>query len=318
MKDNHKILITGSSGLIGSSLKLELERQGYKKIYLVNRSNCNLLNLESTKKYLTRVKPDYIFHLANFVRGIGGNKKQKFKMLNDNILMNTNLFKCVSEIKLKKIIIAGSAAAYSDKYKINIKEENYLKSKPHITEREYGYSKRIMLMQADLLKQEHKINYCYAILNNVYGINDYFNDQDGHVVPSLILRCYESLKNNKNFEIWGSSEAKRCFLYSKDAARILIKLAKQNKYNLINVSSSKEYKISDLVNLIKEIFKSNKEIKWINRNIKYVKRRSLDLNKLNQLKIKEKYSLKEGLEETIIWFKKNYPNIRGYEFSKSK
>ena len=91
---------------------------------------------------------------------------------------------------------------------------------------------------------------------------------------------------------------------------MLIKLAKQNKYNIVNVSSLKEYKISEIAEIIKKCFNSNQEIKWIDKNISYVKKRSLNTDKLKDLNINEKISLKAGLQQTVNWFLKNYPNIR--------
>ncbi len=310
MNYTSKILITGSNGLVGTALKKKLKINGYKKIYFSNRQNCNLLSFKNTYDYIKRVKPDYIFHLANLVRGIGGNKSQEFNMLNDNLLINSNIFKAVSLVKIKKFILAGSAAGYSNKYKVNIKESNFTKGEPHLTEREYGYSKRLMLRQAKLLNKDFKIKYCYAILNNIYGVNDYFNEKEGHVIPSLIYRCFQSRIKNKDFLVWGSPNAKRCFLNSDDAADILIKLAKQNKYEIVNVSSLKEYKISEVAEIIKNCFNSNQKIKWIDKNISYVKKRSLNIDNLKNLNINEKISLENGLQQTVNWFLKNYPNIR--------
>lgn len=310
MKLNEKILITGSNGLVGTALKKKLSLKGYNKVFFSNKQNCNLLNLNDTYKYIKKVKPDYIFHLANLVRGIGGNKSHEFNMLNDNLLINSNIFKAVSYVKIKKFILAGSAAGYSDRYKVNIKESNFTNGEPHLTEREYGYSKRVMLRQAKLLNKDTKIKYCYAILNNMYGVNDYFNEKEGHVIPSLIYRCFQSQIQNKDFLVWGSPNAKRCFLNSVDAADILIKLAKQNKYNIVNVSSFKEYKISEVAEIIKNCFNSKQKIKWIDKNISYVKKRSLNTDRLKDLNINEKISLKAGLQQTVNWFLKNYPNIR--------
>ena len=38
-------------------------------------------------------------------------------------------------------------------------------------------------------------------MNNLYGIGDNFDIENGHVVPALIHKCYLSIKNNKKFEV---------------------------------------------------------------------------------------------------------------------
>ena len=77
-----KILITGSNGLLGSALTKKLEYHRYKNVLSPNSSKLNLLYLDKIRTYFKKNKPEYIFHLANKVYGIGGNAKSKFALLN--------------------------------------------------------------------------------------------------------------------------------------------------------------------------------------------------------------------------------------------
>ena len=96
----------------------------------------------------------------------------------------------------KKIIFISSSAIYSEKLKNNIKEKNFFYGKPHKAEYYYGLSKRIFYDQLVSLNLDHKINYSYIIMNNLYGPNDNFNIKNGHVIPSLIHKFYIAKKNN--------------------------------------------------------------------------------------------------------------------------
>lgn len=310
MKKNDKILITGSSGLLGSALVENLKEKKYKNLILINSKNVNLTNLNSIKKLITKNNPKYIFHCANKVFGFGGNQSNKFDMLNENLLINSNLLKAVINSKVKKILFVGSTAVYNEKLKYNISEDKIFYRKPHSSEYYYSLSKRIMLEQLLALKNFYNIPYVYVVMNNLYGPKDNFDIKTGHVVPSLIHKCLIAKKNNLTFNVWGSPNDKRCFLFSEDAAEALYLCMKQKKFNVINVGSTQEYKINDLVKIIKNELNFLGKIKWINSDIKTIKRRNIDLTRLNRTGFNEKWSLSLGIRKTILWLKSNYKSAR--------
>ena len=304
MNKNKKILVTGSSGLLGSQItnllikkKYNVEGLSSKKIDLVDFKKLNL--------YFKKSKPKIIIHTANKVFGIGGNYQNKFEMINENLIINSNLLKACKIHKIKKFIFISSSAVYSEKFKHNIKEKNIFTDVPHKSELYYGISKRVMLNQLEALYKDFKIDYCYIVMNNLYGINDNFDINNGHVVPSLIHKFYLGKKRNKNVYVWGKSSTKRCFLFSKDAARMIVEIMNEN-IKVINLSSKNEVTIGELSSKISKILDFKKKVIWKNTPFKAAKRRSLDLSILRKMGIKEKYSLEDGLKETIEWFKKNY------------
>ena len=310
MRKNDKILITGSTGLLGSALVKNLRDKKFKKLILINSKKINLTNLNSIKRLLLKQKPKYIFHCANKVFGFGGNQSNKFEMLNENLLINSNLLKAVLVTKVKKILFVGSTAVYNEKLKYNISEDKIFYRKPHSSEYYYSLSKRIMLEQLLALKSFYKIPYVYVIMNNLYGPRDNFDINTGHVVPSLIHKCFLAKKNNKKFEVWGNPNDRRCFLFSSDASEALYRCMKQNKYDVINVGSDKEYKINDLVKAIKTELNFKGSINWTNPNIKTIKRRNINLNRLKKIGFKEKVILSEGINKTVTWLQSNYKSAR--------
>ena len=310
MQKKDKILITGATGLLGSALVKCLKKKNFNNLILVNSKNINLTNLNSIKNLIVKKKPKYIFHCANKVFGFGGNQANKFEMLNENLLINSNLLKSVLSSNIKKILFVGSTAVYNEKLKYNISEDKIFFRKPHSSEYYYSLSKRIMLEQLLALKSFYKIPYVYVVMNNLYGPNDNFDVKTGHVVPSLIHKCFIAKKKNKSFNVWGNPNDKRCFLFSEDAAEALYFCMKQKKFDVINVGSNKEYKINRLVEIIKKEMNFSGPTKWVNAEIKTIKRRNINLKRLNKIGFKEKLSLPIGINKTISWLKANYKIAR--------
>ncbi len=307
MIKKNKILVTGGNGLLGSEIVNILKKKKIKNFH-PSSEKLNFTCYRKVDDYFKKKKPTHVIHSANKVYGIGGNFKKKFETINENMIINSNLLKACKKHKIKKIICIGSAAIYSEKYKNNIKEKNALKQKPHISEFYYGISKRVMLHQLRALSEQTNINFCYIIMNNLYGKNDNFNKDHGHVVPSLIHKFYLAKKNNSRVQLWGSPKTKRCLLYAKDAARMILQIMNK-KIEIINLSAKNEISIGELAKLISKIYNFKGQIQWERKKFKGVDRRKLDLSLLNRFKIKEKYSLSTGLFETIEWFTKNYKYI---------
>lgn len=304
MKKNDRIVVTGSDGLLGNALVRELKKQKFQKIYKLNRKACDLENKSETIKIIKKINPNYLFHCANKVYGIKGNSKNKFEMINTNNIINSNILNAIKNIKIKKIIAIGSSAAYPNSNKI-LKEEDFLKKEPHESEFYYGISKRDLFYQLEALKESKNIKFNYVIMNNLYGIRDNFDIENGHVVPALIHKCYLSKKMNKEFKVLGSANDRRSFLNSIDAARALIIIAQKSKENLINLGSKNEISIKNLANLIMKIVDNENDIIWEKIPNKAVRKRRLDLKKIEKLNFKEEYTIEKGIKKTYFWFKKN-------------
>ena len=299
-----KYFITGSTGMLGRALIKVLKKNRKNIILESNSKKNNLLNFKKLDNFFLKNKPDIIIHLASIVYGIGGNYSNKFVMINENILMNSNLFKVASKNKIKKIVCVGSSAGYSNNY-LKMKESDFLKFMPDQAEIYYGWAKRTMLMQLKAMNDQFGIKYNYVIMNNLYGKYDNYNIVNGHVIASLIHKFYLSIKFNKLVEVWKPKDARRSFLYVDDAVDGIIKIMNSNE-KIVNLGGRNYFTIYQVVEKISEIYNYTKEIKWINNKFKATKKRFLDYKKIAKMGFKEKTSLEDGLKKTITWFIKNY------------
>ena len=75
-----KILIFGSNGLVGNSLRRTLKDKQYDVFYST-REDTNLFSFEETSKKIKSYNPDIIINAAAKVGGINANNTQRSQFL---------------------------------------------------------------------------------------------------------------------------------------------------------------------------------------------------------------------------------------------
>jgi GDP-L-fucose synthase len=299
----NKILITGGTGLIGSAFK-----EGVK----VGSLEYNLTSRSQTNQMIDHYKPEIIIHTAAKVGGIGGNIQYPANFYYDNILMNTNIIHTAYEKSVKKVVCFLSTCVFPDKVEYPLTEDKIHHGPPHPSNSAYAYAKRMADIQIQAYNRQYGTKYFSVIPCNVYGKNDNFNLESGHVIPMLIRKCWIAKQTNTTFEVWGDGTPLREFMYSEDVADIIYKLVETyEETNPIIISNPVEYSIKQVVDLIVEYMEFDGEIKWLIDKPNGQHRKPSSNQKL--LSIIGEYNfttLEIGLKKTIEWFILNHDKIR--------
>ena len=299
-----KIVITGGSGLVGSSF------QDAKKL---NSKKLNLFNYVDSFNTIKTLKPDAIIHCAAKVGGLYNNMKYPADFFDENILINSNILKISKELGIKKFIGFLSTCIFPDDIGRAFKESDLHIGPPHNSNFAYAYAKRMLDIQVRAYNQQYNLNYFNVIPTNIYGPNDNFNIYEGHVIPALINKVYLAKKNNTPLVVFGSGVAIREFIYSEDLSNICIRLLDKYDKNepIIISNSNEEISIRDVVDLIVEIsnFKGKVIFDKTKSDGQLIKK--TDNSKLESVIGNYNYtSIEEGLKETINWFINNYEKAR--------
>lgn len=299
-----KILITGASGVIGQALKKELEASGYANVTALSSASGDLRNEETTLKIFHEVKPDVVYHLAARVYGIMGNLQNKGKAFIDNTRINTNVIDSAFQAGARKVVAMGSSAIYSDNVTLPMTENQVWNGAPHFSEAAYAHSKRGMLAQLEAYHAQYGLDFAFCISTNLYGPYDKFDEQWGHVIPSLISKFHRASREGGNVSVWGTGKARRDFLFGADAA-YAVRLIGENFTGPINLATGHSQTIRDTVELISKISGLRGEVLWDTSKPDGQNLRQYDVSKLAELGFVPRHSLEEGLQKTYQWFANN-------------
>lgn len=298
------VLVTGGDGFLGRQVVKKLQKTGVKKIIIPRSASCDLRKMENCVKAVEDV--DICIHLAGDVGGIGYNQKFPGTLFYDNLTMGTNLMEAARLANVKKFVAIGTICSYPKFTPVPFKEENLWDGYPEETNAPYGLAKKMLLVQSQAYRQQYGFNSVYLLPVNLYGPGDNFNPNSSHVIPALIKKIIEAKENKQpSVEVWGTGKATREFLYVEDAAQGII-LATQlyDKSEPVNLGAGMEISIKDLATMICTLTGYDGKIVWDTTKPDGQPRRQLDTSKaLKEFKFKAKTTFKEGLKNTIGWYK---------------
>lgn len=297
-----KLLVTGGKGLVGSAINADVK---------LGREY-NLINPQEANKAFEYHKPTHVIHCAGKVGGVGGNMNYKGEYFYDNLMINTNVIEAARKHEVKNLVAFLSTCVFPDNIEYPLTEAKIHLGEPHNSNYPYAYAKRMADIQIRAYREQYGINYTSVIPTNIYGPNDNFSLEHGHVMPMLIHKLYKTQRDNTNFIVWGSGKPLREFIYSKDIA-ILAKWAVEN-YNEIEpiiFSTSEEISIRDIVDLLVQEFNFKGNVIFDTTKPEGQFRKPSDNSKLKSYLPDFKFTpIEQGIKETVNWFIENYDTTR--------
>lgn len=303
-----KVLILGSSGLVGSSLKKILDKnENIKHVICSTREDTDLFDFEETKRLIENNKPDILINAAAKVGGIYANNSKRTEFILENLKINLNILEASIPFSSMYIINLGSSCIYPLNAENPISESSIMTGKLEPTNSPYAMAKLTAIEIGNSLTMQYNHKVLNLMPTNLYGPNDRFNEKDSHVIPGLIMRMHNAKVNNlKEFNIWGTGKPLREFLYIDDLAlAIEFLIFNQPTESLLNIGSGKEISIADLANKLKKIIDFQGELIFDKSMPDGNPRKLLDSNKINQMGWMPTVDIDKGLESTYSWYKKN-------------
>jgi len=317
-----KILVTGSSGFIGSHLTEYLVRKGYKVVAFDRYNSNNDYGWLENSKYKKKINfilgdiRDYdsvfkamkgcdgVMHLAALI-GIPYSYFSPTAYVKTNVEGTLNVIEAAKNLKLKQIIITSTSEVYGSANKKKLNENDELKAQSP-----YAATK----ISADQLSLSFFRSFGLPI-KIIRPFNTFGPRQSARaVIPTILTQAI----TQKNIKI-GNLDAIRDFLFVEDLCSAYEKIYNSRKLfgEVINVGSDKEIKIKNLISKVSKIlnkkFKIIVDKKRIRPRLSEVTRLKCDNRKIKKFtKWEPKYDLDNGLRIFIDWLKKDN-NLKSYK-----
>ena len=303
-----RVLILGSNGLVGSSLKKILNNNGQiTDLICSTREDTNLFSFEETQKLIENSKPDILINAAARVGGIYANNSKRTEFILENLKINVNILEASIPNPEIFIINLGSSCIYPLDANNPIKETSIMTGKLEPTNSPYAMAKLTAIEMGNSLSDQYGHKVLNLMPTNLYGPNDKFTEKDSHVIPGLIARMNNAMNEGLDeFRIWGTGKPLREFLFIDDlASAIEFLMVKKPETTLLNVGSGYEISIYELAKKIKDVIGFQGDLVFDDSMPDGNPRKLLDSSRINEMGWKPKIDIDKGLKLTYDWFKKN-------------
>jgi GDP-L-fucose synthase len=300
------ILVAGGSGLVGSAIVRELKILN-QDVIGISSKDVDLLDRNKTFEFINNLKPAAIIDSAAKVGGIGGNNSYPVEFLSQNLQIQSNLMDAAHAAKVSKFVFLGSSCIYPRDCAQPIKEEYLLTGALEQTNSAYAVAKIAGIELIKSYRKEYGYKWISVMPTNMYGPNDNFDLDNGHVLPVLIRKFIEAKRSGSGkVTLWGSGSPLREFLHVDDLAKaVVLCMDKYDDSKQINVGSSQEVSIKDLASKISNAVGFSGEIIWDSSKPDGTMRKVLDSSKIAKLGWKPLISLDQGISSTVEWYLQN-------------
>lgn len=309
------ILITGGCGYVGSQVSKKFLKRGFKVISIDNllNSNQNVVNLlkklnnfinfpldiRNTKKVediISKNKVDILIHLAAIV-GDPACKKNEKDAIEINLNASINLFKISVEKNIKNFIFSSTCSNYGLINNNNYADEDTILNPLSI------YAKTKVEFEKYIINNIKNSNMKASILRfaTVFGLSDRMR------FDLTVNQFVKDIFFKKKIDIF-YKDTWRPYCHVADIANCLeLIIYISNKLSIYNVGDTeKNYTKKNIVDEIGK-YLSILDVNYINKNDeKDLRNYKVSFEKISkEINFKPKYSLKDGIEEILLFLKKN-------------
>lgn len=304
-----KVLVTGATGFVGANLVRRLIKEKYQ-LHILKRKKSNIWRIKdiisklhihevdlTEKKHLSRlmvkIRPNFIFHLANL--GLYSRIDSPIKnSIETNLLGTVNLIESSEKIDYNCFVNTGSSSEYGVKT-IPMKEDDLCQP-----ETNYAISKLAATLFTQAYAKRTKKPLVTLRLFSPFGPFDH----PSRFITQTILK----MLNSEDILIKNST-AVRDYIFVEDVIEAYV-LCMKNPDKLagqvFNIGSGKQTSIRDVLKLLVKLMNFRGKITYEDKFLDKKNMWQSNIQKANKKLGWQPYmTLGEGLDKTILWFKKN-------------
>ena len=310
-----RVYVAGHRGMVGGAISRKLAERGDEVVTRTHRE-LDLTDQAAVRDFFAAEKVDAVVLAAAKVGGIHANNTYPAEFIYENLMIEANVIHQAYTAGVAKLLFLGSSCIYPRAVAQPMREDALLTGILEPTNEPYAIAKIAGIKLCESYNRQYGTDYRSVMPTNLYGPGDNFHPENSHVMPALIRRFHEAVRDGADeVVIWGTGTPKREFLHVDDMAEASIFVldlpAEEYQRNTqpmlshINVGYGEDVSIRELAELIARITGFEGKIAFDADKPDGTMRKLMDTSRLNALGFRPSVALEEGVRSTYQWFLAN-------------
>ncbi|NWK49274.1 GDP-L-fucose synthase [Acinetobacter sp. SwsAc7] len=318
---NQRIFVAGHRGMVGSAIVRQLQAKGYRHIITAAHAELDLCNQAEVIQFFADQQIDQVYLAAAKVGGIHANNTYPADFIYENLMIEANVIHAAHTHSVQKLMFLGSSCIYPKFAKQPMVESELLKGELESTNEPYAIAKIAGIKLCESYNRQFGRDYRSVMPTNLYGPHDNYHPENSHVIPALLRRFHEAVKDNAEVvTIWGSGTPMREFLHVDDMAAASIHMMEldtetfksntQPMLSHINVGTGVDCTIRELAETVAKVTGFQGRLEFDATKPDGTPRKLMDVSRLADLGWKASISLEDGLRDAYQWYLNNIDSAR--------
>lgn len=314
------IYVAGHRGMVGSAISRRLKSQK-KNVLTKSRTDLDLTSQADVSEFFHNNSIDEVYLAAARVGGIHANNTYPAEFIYENLMIESNIIHSAHQTGVQKLLFLGSSCIYPKYSAQPMQESALLTGELEPTNEPYAVAKIAGIKLCESYNRQYGRDYRSVMPTNLYGENDNFNLKNSHVIPALLRKFDDAVRNNESeVVIWGTGNAMREFLHVDDMASACIyvmgldvdeyRKSTSSMLSHINVGAGLDCSIRELAEMIAKVTGFEGSLVFDITKPDGAPKKLMDISRLRELGWSPAINLEEGLRKTYAWFIENKHDFR--------
>lgn len=313
-----KIFVAGHRGMVGGAILRQLQARGQDELITRSSSELDLTDQAAVRDFMQTERPDAVILAAAKVGGIIANNSYPAQFIYENLMIESNVIHQAYAAGVTQLLQLGSSCIYPRLAEQPMREDALLTGTLEPTNEPYAVAKIAGIKLCESYNRQYGVDYRSVMPTNLYGPGDNFHPENSHVIPALMRRFHEAVRDGaEEVVIWGSGTPMREFLHVDDmaAASLFVMDLDPEVYQRetepmlshINVGTGTDVTIRTLAETLARVTGFTGGLRFDSSKPDGTPRKLMDVSRLARLGWRASVDLQEGLAETYDWFRAQSP-----------
>ena len=312
--------------MVGGAIlrRLEARAAAGEAITLITATHAelDLTDQAAVRAFMAEQRPDVVILAAAKVGGIHANNTYPADFIHENLMIACNVIHHSFEAGVRRLLQLGSSCIYPREAVQPMREDALLTGPLEPTNEPYAIAKIAGIKLCESYNRQHGTDYRSVMPTNLYGPGDNFHPENSHVLPALIRRFHEAVREGREeVTIWGTGRPRREFLHVDDMAAAALFVLDLDKASYdantrpmlshINVGTGQDVSILELARMVARVTGFDGRIATDPDKPDGTMRKLMDVSRLADMGWRASIGLEAGLADTYRWFLEHQDDFRG-------